>query len=95
MNGDLRCDAIWKVIASSIEEELDIMFDAFNNRNFEDDIIKCLLFLSNVKTVVSCDSQKEEGIQFADNLCSVMRLHKTGKDLHSFYKMVEDYVKEV
>lgn len=82
-------------IVMAIDNEVDIIFDTFNNQAFENDIIQCLLGCTNVKTINPGDSQKEPGIQFADNLCSVFRLHKTGRDSKDFYSLISDFVKEV
>ncbi len=82
-------------IVGAIENEIDIIFDTFNKWDFEQDIIECLLGCPNVKSIRPCDSQKEAGIQFVDNLCSVFRLHKTNRDVMNFYTLVEPFVKEV
>lgn len=82
-------------ITMSIESEVNIIFDTFNQPDFEGVIINCLLGRPNVATIKSGDSQKEAGIQFVDNLCSVCRLHKTGMDSRDFYSLIGGFVKEV
>ncbi len=49
----------------------------------------------NVQAITPVDSQKEAGLQFADNLCSIIRLHKSGSDTYSFYPLIEKWVKEI
>lgn len=87
--------ALLMKIVGAIEDEVDIIFDTFNKCDFEHDIIECLLGCTNVESIRPCDSQKEAGIQFVDNLCSVFRLHKTNRDVMNFYALVEPYAKEV
>ena len=87
--------ALLMKIVSSIKEDIDIIFDTFNKRDFEQDIIECISGCPNVKSIRPCDSQKEAGIQFVDNLCSVFRLHKTNRDEMDFYSLIEPYVTEV
>lgn len=82
-------------IVSSIEKDIDVVFDRFNKKDFESAIVKKLLSYENVKSARAVDSQNEVGIQYADNLCSVIRLNKTNTDAFGFYKVIEPFVKEV
>lgn len=41
------------------------------------------------------DSQEEPGLQFIDNICSVLRLYRASKDENEFYKIIEEMVREV
>ena len=70
-------------------------FDYFNKADFETSIIRKLKSLPNVKAAYAVESQNNAGIQFADNLCSVIRLHKTGADEYGFFPLIEKWVKEV
>ncbi|MDO4500864.1 MAG: DUF3800 domain-containing protein [Erysipelotrichaceae bacterium] len=79
-------------IIESIDLEIDIVFDGFNKKDFESKIIDKLNKLENVKSVRAGDSQKECGLQFADNMCGVIRLHLTNKDEWNFYKRIEKNV---
>jgi len=54
-----------------------------------------IISYQNVQAIMSMDSQKEAGLQFVDNICSVVRLHKSGTDEFGFYKLIEKHVKEV
>ena len=82
-------------IVSSCNCEIDVVFDRFRINSFEKNIVKKLLSFENVKSARPAESQKEFGIQFVDNLCSSIRLYKTNNDKYSFYKLIEDRVKEV
>ena len=41
------------------------------------------------------NSQKEEGLQFVDNLCSVVRHYKSGTDDNHMYELIANNVQEV
>ncbi len=82
-------------IVSSIKENTDVVFDRFNKTDFEANIIKKLSSANNVNAVYAADSQREPGIKFVDNLCSVIRLHKTNTDYDGFYQIIENSVVEV
>ena len=51
--------------------------------------------IENIITINGYDSHLEEGLQFIDNLCSVIRLHKSNSDKYSFYTIIENFIKEV
>lgn len=84
-----------KAIASSIDKDIDIVFDSFADRGFVKNISKQLLSLDNVKTAVPGDSQIVLGLQLADNVCSAVRRHKLGTDKYKFYEVIEKNVIEV
>ena len=46
-------------------------------------------------SIVSEDLQKQHGLQFADNICSVIRRYKSEDDESHYYDVIEKYVKEV
>lgn len=48
----------------------------------------------NVLSINSCDSRNEPGLQFVDNLCSVIRLNKTKKK-NDFYSLIKNYIIEL
>lgn len=81
-------------IVKSIDIEVSIIFDTFNKKDFENDIVECLSHYKNVLSIKPMDSRKEAGLQFIDNICSVIRLHKMGGS-NPFYELVQDYLKEV
>ena len=82
-------------IVSAIDFDVLVLFDRFRKANFEKAIISSVSTISNVERIEPVESQKEIGIQFVDNLCSVIRLHKTRKDNSNFYGLIEKWVKEV
>ena len=82
-------------IVSSITEDIDIIFDEFKNSKFEEKIINSAYTYPNVKSAKPDDSQLVPGLQFVDNLCSVLRLKLSNQDKYDFYSYIEGYVKEV
>lgn len=82
-------------IVASINNQFEICFDRFNLPSFEANIIKKLLSFSNVIGARPADSQNEAGLKFTDNLCSVMRLHKTCSDDSNFYEIIKEKVIEI
>lgn len=83
-----------KNIVSSIDEEIDIIFDQFQLPIFEENIMKTIIELPNVKSIMPGDSQKIPGLQFADNLCSVVRMKLVDEDKNDFYSIIQDLVKQ-
>lgn len=81
-------------IVSYIGYNIDIIFDSFNKLNFEQKIIELIGQHPNVVSIKSKDSFDEHGIQFVDNLCSVIRLfHKDCKN--HYYSIIKDKVIKV
>ena len=46
----------------------------------------------NVNAVIAGDSQLVPGLQFVDNLCSVLRNKLSQNDVYSFYSIIQDHV---
>ena len=82
-------------IVSSIEADISVIFDTFNKVDFQERILNRIASYENVQAIMPRDSQLEPGLQFVDNLCSVIRLHKSGKDEYDFYSQIENSVIEV
>ena len=82
-------------IVATIEEDVSIVFDTFNKSDFEKRIVDLITGYPNVQAIMPRDSQKEEGLQFVDNLCSIIRLHLSGTDKDNFYQLIAEKVKEV
>lgn len=82
-------------IAASLNEKTDIVFDEFRKSDFERKIITAISQYSNVHSVISKDSRLVPGLQFADNICSVLRLHKSNCDSENYYEIIENKVCEV
>lgn len=87
--------ALLSKIVSSIDEDFSIVFDTFNKKDFEDRIADRMLSYVKVQTVMARDSQKERGLQFVDNICSAIRLNKSGIDNDGFFEIIKNSVKEV
>lgn len=87
--------ALLSRIVLNIEEEISVIFDTFNKKDFEKRIIDGISPYSNVKDIMSCDSQREEGLQLVDNMCSIMRLHLSGMDDYGFYELIKGWVRQV
>lgn len=49
----------------------------------------------NVRSIKAMDSRLEAGLQFVDNVCSVIRLQKSDKDQYSYYEIIESRIKTV
>ena len=82
-------------IVSTINEDVSVIFDTFNKKDFEERIITRISSYKNVQAIMARDSQLEPGLQFVDNICSIIRLHKTEMDQNNFYEMIEKWVHEV
>ena len=78
-------------IVNSIDQDISIIFDTFNKPDFEDNIINTIKLHSNVLSIIPCDSRNEPGLQFVDNLCSVIRLNKSKKE-NDFYSLIENNI---
>ena len=82
-------------IVASLEEETTVVFDAFNKSDFESNIIRSVETIKNVKNIYPNDSQKEPGLQYIDNICSVIRLYRSGEDQFSYYEIIKNMIIEV
>lgn len=81
-------------IVSFIKENVDIIFDSFNKIDFEEKIIESISKHPNVISIQSRNSFDEPGIQFVDNLCSVIRLSYLDSKNH-YYSIIKDKVIQV
>ena len=82
-------------IIGSLEEETTVIFDGFNKRDFEDKIVESASIVENVVEIYPKDSQSEAGLQFVDNICSVLRKNKSNDDPWNFYRIIKDKVVEI
>ena len=91
-------DAYIKLLSKillEIKDRVNIIFDRFNKKDFENRIIGLSKEFVSIETIMGIDSHLEEGLQFIDNLCSVIRLYKSNSDKYNFYTMIEKYSTEV
>ena len=86
---------LFSSIVKSIEEDVSIVFDSFGKTDFEARIIESVLHLNNVNDVTPGNSEKVHGLQFADNICSVIRLHKSGDSKDMYFQLIEKMIREV
>ena len=77
-------------IVDNIDNEVDIVFDDFGRIDFEDKIITRLSKKYNVKSVTPKNSQKEAGLKYVDNICSVIRLYRSNEDRFKFFESIKD-----
>ena len=80
-------------IVSSVDEEVEIIFDGFGIEEFENDIVKSIKAITNVKSIRHGDSQEEKGLQFIDNVCSSIRHHITEGEKDMYYEIIADLVR--
>lgn len=82
-------------IVSSIESPVSVTFDAFGKKDFEDRIVFTVGRLANAEGIAPADSQIEPGLQFIDNICSVIRLHITADQRDRYYEMIAPFITEL
>lgn len=81
-------------IVSHIDTDIDIIFDAFNKKDFEQNIIDTISTHKTVLSIKKQDSRLEAGVQFIDNICSIIRLNKTNVE-NDFFRFIESKVIEL
>lgn len=86
--------ALLSRIVLSIDSDISIIFDTFNKQDFEKRIIDRISTYGNVQAIMPRDSQIEAGLQYVDNICSIIRHHLSGTDKNEFYTLIEDWVRE-
>lgn len=82
-------------ISSSIDEDISIVFDAFNVPSFDEKVVRELSKQKAVQAIMPQNSQSEPGLQLIDNICSVLRYYKTSGEKNDWYKMLENKILEV
>jgi hypothetical protein len=82
-------------IIQAVGKDVNIVFDSFNKPEFEARILEMASTHGNVITIRAEDSQREPGLQLADNVCSVLRLHKSGTDVSDFYDLIKNFTVSV
>ena len=82
-------------IVASLNEKTEIIFDGFGIESFENDIINSVQVYPHVEHAKAADSQNEAGLQFVDNLCSVVRRHISADEKDYFFDMIAYKVKGV
>ena len=82
-------------IVSSLDSKTAVVFDTFNKPDFEEKIVKSLETIAVVDSVYPCDSQTKPGLQYVDNICSVIRLYRSDEDTYAYYGMIDKMIIEV
>ena len=86
--------ALLSRIVLSIEDDISIIFDTFNKQDFEKRIADRISTYGNVQAIMPRDSQLEPGLQYVDNICSIIRHHLSGTDNNKFYELIETWVRD-
>ena len=79
-------------IVRTIASPASITFDAFGKKDFEDRIVSIVGSLDNAESIAPADSQLEPGLQFIDNICSVIRLHISSDPRDRYYEMLDPLI---
>ena len=92
----IQKESIYITLLSSIlasqSDGITVIFDRFGKKDFEERIVKSALTIECVDDIHPEDSQREAGLQFIDNICSVIRRHISGKDNFSYFEIIKDLV---
>ena len=59
-------------ILTHLKNETTVIFDRFGKTDFENNIMSLTKTIPNVVSIYPEDSQRQHGLQFADNICSVL-----------------------
>lgn len=82
-------------IVKSINDDLTvIVFDSFGNKKLEKRIINKIEKIDNVERIISDYSFNNKGLQFADNVCGVIRKHLSKIDYENYYEIISRKVKK-
>ena len=86
---------VFRMISGQSRQLFNCQIEELKSKIKELIIVSAISMKENVTSIKPVESQSEAGIQFVDNICSVIRLHKTGKDSSQFYVLIHNRVKEV
>ena len=83
-------------IVKSINDDVTIItFDSFGNNRFEEKIIQSISNIENVKSISKDFSFNNKGLQFADNVCGVIRKHISNVDTNNYYEIIKNKIKTI
>ena len=68
-----------------------VIFDRFGKTDFENNIMSLTKTIPNVVSIYPEDSQRQHGLQFADNICSVLRRYKSEDDMYFSCEKEEEF----
>lgn len=82
-------------IVESINQDIEIVFDSFNKKEFESRILKRLREFQNVMKIQPVNSETVSGIKIVDNICGVLRLKESKKDKREYFEIIKLLVRKV
>ena len=92
-------ESVYITLLSKIIGEIDrgctIVFDSFGKKDFEERIINSFRDVDCVEKIFPGISEKEPGLQFVDNICSLIRLHISKDKKDVYYDKIRHMLKEV
>ena len=88
----LYIDMLSRIVGEINDELTIIVFDSFGNRKFDQKIINQISKMDNVKSIKSDFSFNNKGLQFADNVCSVIRKHLSNIDTNNYYDIIDNNI---
>ena len=91
----LYVSMLLQIVSSISEPVIVVTFDAFGNAAFEKKIIQEVGCISNVYSIKQDFSYNSKGLQFAENVCGVIRKHITGNDSDGFFEIIEKRIWEI
>ena len=91
----LYVSMLLQIVSSISEPVIVVTFDAFGNAAFEKKIIQEVGCMSNVYSIKQDFSYNSKGLQFAENVCGVIRKHITGNDSDGFFEIIEKRIWEI
>lgn len=86
---------LFSSIVSALAQETIVIFDSFGKADFENRIMRSVDANPIVTNIFPKESQSEPGLQFIDNICSVIRLHLSGEDSFNYFSFIEKMAKAV
>lgn len=80
-------------LITNIDENIEIIYDEFCNKKFEINIESNIKKCKNVLSIKPENSQNNPGLQYVDNVCSVIRLKLTKLDKNNFYNYISKIIR--
>lgn len=93
IKNDEKKKAYIELLSSIIERVHDDVNVIFDNTDYNDEVVYSIK--ENISNAISIEPKESfivHGIQFADNLCSVIRRNDTTTDENNFYELIEKHV---
>ena len=84
-----------RMVAGIQYDNVEIIFDKFGINDFENKIVQEISKYAIISKIHPEDSQIYSGLQFVDNIASVIRLHLSNMDEHQYYRIVETMIIQI